>query len=79
MDRHIADHTCHQPVVGTAGMKRFFQEFDDALLVRQNRWEMRQHMPENGRISGKSQVYLLQIRERDTALLLTRIGRQLRG
>src|SRR5712692_10305597 len=28
IDRHIADHTCHQPLVCIAGTKRFFQEFD---------------------------------------------------
>ena len=28
-------------------------------LVRQDMWKMRQEMPENGRISGASQVYLL--------------------
>src|SRR5258708_37695223 len=32
-------------------------------LVRQDIWEMRQEMPANGRISGASHVYLLQIGE----------------
>ena len=42
-----------------------------ALFVRQDIWEMRHHMPENGHISSSSQVYLQETRsERDTALLL---------
>src|SRR6516225_6762544 len=28
IDRHIADHACHQPVVGITGTKRFFQQLD---------------------------------------------------
>jgi hypothetical protein len=28
VDRHIADHTCHQPVVSIAGPKGLFQQLD---------------------------------------------------
>ena len=45
-------------------------------LVRQDIWEMRQEMPANGRISGASQVYLLQIGERNPRFQHDGSGRQ---
>jgi hypothetical protein len=42
----------------------FFRQISS--LIRQERWEMRQDMPENGRIFGSSEVYLLLSRGRET-------------
>src|SRR5947209_4493501 len=42
------------------------------LFFRQDIWPMRQQMRQNGRIFGRSQVYLFQIRERDTHCVATR-------
>ena len=43
-------------------------------LIRQDRWEMRQEMPEKGRISGPFQVYLL-LREQETRAFNTTQGK----
>jgi hypothetical protein len=45
-------------------------------LVRQDMWKMRQEMPENGRISGASQVYLL-LREKEIPAFSTAQGKMI--
>jgi hypothetical protein len=54
------------------GIRRSLFPFSPSLfsqtprVVHQDIWEMRQEMPENGRIFDISQIYLLQIWERNT-------------